>query len=357
MSQSQLPIRVLLIAPSLAIVGGQSVQAESLLSAFQHVPGIEIAFFPIDSRLPKPLRIPYLRTIVGLLSYIGRLAWSARKYQVLHIFTASLTAYALWTVPALLIGRVYRKKIIVHYHDGRAELHVTRSRIAKPTLAMADAIVSPSGYLVDVFAKYGIPARSIFNIIDVSRFRYRRRRNLRPIFLSNRGLEPLYNIPCTLRAFALIQKRYPDATLTIAHDGSCRPQLEKLAQELKLRNTQFIGTVPPARAPDLYDAADIYLSSSNLDCMPLSLLECFACGLPIVATKAGGIPYIVRDRESALLVDLDDHRALAACAIELLENPELTARLTGYGLRELEQYRPEAVRNEWIVLYTNLVRS
>jgi glycosyltransferase involved in cell wall biosynthesis len=152
----------------------------------------------------------------------------------------------------------------------------------------------------------------------------------------------------------LIQERYPDATLTIAHDGCCRPRLEQLARDLKLKNTTFVGRVPHAQVPKLYDSADIYLTTPNIDCMPGSLLECFASGLPVAATKAGGIPYIATDRESALLVDLDDHRAVAARSIELLENPELVQTITNGGLREVQKYHWEPVRDRWAPVYEEL---
>lgn len=351
-------IRVLLIAPSAAIVGGQSVQASQLLGVLRGVPDLEIRFFPLDQKLPSPLRwisrIPYLRTLIGSVSYNGRLLVAARKADILHIFTAGLSSYSLWTIPALLIGRLYRKKLIVHYHDGQAGQHLSEWRTAKPTLALADAIVTPSAFLVDVFARYGIAAQSIFNIIDVSWFRYRERRKLAPRFLSNRGLEPLYNIECTLRAFALIQQRYPDASLTIAHDGFHRPVLEQLAEELKLRNTRFIGRVPHEDVAALYDSVDIYLTSPNIDNMPVSLLECLASGVPIVATRAGGIPYIVRDGETALLVDINDHEELASRAMDLLEDEDLVQHLTSRGLEEVKRYHWAPVREEWVALYRAL---
>ncbi len=352
------PIRVLLIAPSLEIVGGQAVQASYLLSALQRAPEIDITFFALNRPLPRLFgwiqKVPYVRTLVNIALYHSGLLRLARKHDILHIFTAGLWSYTLWTIPALLIGKLYGKRLIVNYHDGRAEQHLRNWRTARPTLRLADRVVAPSGYLVDVFARYGIRAQSIFNMIDADRFHYRKRRKLRPIFMTNRSLEPLYNVQCILRAFALIQQRYPEASLTIAHDGICRPSLEKLAKELQLRNVRFIGEVPPANIPELYDAADIYLTSPNVDCMPISLLECFASGLPIVATKAGGIPYIAKDRESALLVDLNDHEAMAARAIELLENPDLVERITAGGREEIKRYLPEQVKAQWIALYREL---
>lgn len=352
------PIQVLLIAPSLDILGGQAVQATRLMEVLGAVPGLQIKFFPINPRPPKPFlwirRVPYLRTLVTFALYTSRLALEVPKHDILHIFSAGLSSYTLWTIPALLFGRLYRKKIVLNYRDGQAEQHVTQWRSARPTLKLADRIVTPSGFLVDVFGKHGIRAQSIFNIIETSRFRYRRRRKLRPVFMTNRILEPLYNVDCILRAFAIIQTHYPEATLTIAHDGESRPGLEKLAQELQLRNTKFIGRVPHDKVPELYDSADIYLTSPNIDCMPGSLLECLASGLPIVATNAGGIPYIVKDRETALLVDINDHEALAARSIELLENETLVEQLTDRGLEEVKRYHWAPVRDQWFELYREL---
>ncbi len=88
--------------------------------------------------------------------------------------------------------------------------------------------------------------------------------------------------------------------------------------------------------------------------MPGSLLECLASGLPIVATRAGGIPYIVKDRESALLVDINDHEGMAARAMELLEDEDLVERLTNRGLEEVQRYHWAPVRDQWAALYAEL---
>jgi glycosyltransferase involved in cell wall biosynthesis len=352
-------ISVLLIGPSFDILGGQAVQASRLMTVLNEVPGQKVTFFPINPRPPKPFlwvrQIPFLRTIVNVLLYNSRLILTARKHDVLHIFSAGLNSYTLWTIPALLCGKLYHKKLVVNYRDGQAEEHITTWRSAQPTLRLADRIVTPSGFLVDVFAKHHIKAQSIFNIIDAGGFIYRKRRKLRPVFMTNRILEPLYNVDCILRAFKIIQAKYPDASLVIAHDGCCRPALEKFARELELKNTQFIGRVPHKNVPQLYNSADIYVTSPNIDCMPGSLLECFASGLPVVATKAGGIPYIAKDRYSALLVDIDDHEALAARSIELLENEELVEQLTANAFEEVKRYHWKPVRDQWSALYREVV--
>lgn len=340
------------------IVGGQAVQAQRLIAALSRVPSLQLTFLPINPRLPQPLvRIRYLRTLLRFCLFVPALFLKARRCDIVHVFAASYWSYTMWTVPAILVGRLLRKKVIVNYRSGEAEDHLAHWRSAVPTLMLAHEIVAPSMYLVDVFARFGLASRWIFNILDVERFHFRSRRRLRPVFLANRGLEPLYNVGCILRAFHIVQQRYSEASLVIAHDGSCRPQLEALAKQLGLRNTEFLGRVPQERMPELYDAADIYLTSPDLDCMPGSILECFASGLPLVATKAGGIPYIVSHEKTGLLVDCNDHEALAACALSLLENEDLAARLSQQGRRECEKYRPEIAVKAWVQLYRSLVEA
>lgn len=354
----QKPVRVLIIGPSMDILGGQAVQVADLLHILKPLKQLAVTFFPINPRPPRLFSwvrdVRYLRTLVTFLLYFSRLIFETRKHEVIHIFSAGLTSYTLWTIPALVFGRLYGKKVILNYHDGQADQHLREWKSARKTIALADRLVTPSYFLVDVFASHGIKAQSIFNIIDTTRFDYRERSILRPVFMTNRILEPLYNVGCILRAFQIIQRRYPDASLKIAHDGVCRPELEKLAGELDLQHTQFVGKVPHDQVAALYNEADIYLTSPNIDCMPVSLLECYASGLPIVATKAGGIPYISRDRETALLVPINDHEQLAARAIELLETAGLARALTLGGLEEVRRYHWEPVQAQWASLYEEL---
>lgn len=352
-------VRVLIVAPSLDILGGQAVQATRLGARFAEEPELEIGFLPVNPRLPGALRrlqaIKYVRTILTSLLYVITLLARVRRYDVIHIFSASYFSFLLAPTPAILVAKLYGKKTLLNYRSGEAEDHLHRwRRTVLPTLRLCDRIVVPSGYLVDVFARFGLRAQAIFNFVDASRFRFRERLPLRPVFLSNRNLEPLYNVGCILRAFAKIQQRFPEARLTIAGDGSQRGELETLARTLGVENVRFIGRVAPERMPELYDAADVYLNAPNIDNMPGSIIEAFAAGTPVVTTDAGGIPYIVTDGETGLMVSRDDAEAMARKAIRLLEDDTLAARLAARARGECERYTWEPVRDKWLDLYREL---
>ena len=352
------PLRVLIVAPSLDILGGQAVQAARLMTRLGGESSLAIGFLPINPRLPGILRklqaIKYVRTVVTSLLYVATLLARVRRYDCIHVFSASYFSFVLAPTPAILIAKLYGKKVVLNYHSGEAEDHLARWRSAIKVIRWTDEIAVPSEYLVRVFARFGLRARAICNTIETETFRFRARPSLRPAFLSNRNLESHYGVDCVLRAFAIIQKRFPEACLTVAGDGSERGALEQLARELNLRNVEFKGQVDPAKVFLLYDAADIYLNGSKIDNQPLSLLEAFACGLPVVTTNAGGIPDIVTHERTGLLVKRDDYQAMADAAIRLLEDAQLAARITSAGREECRKYSWNAVRNQWLELYAEL---
>ncbi|HYN24186.1 MAG TPA: hypothetical protein VES69_03985, partial [Pyrinomonadaceae bacterium] len=133
------PLRVLIIAPSFDILGGQTVQAARLLARLGEEPSLEVGFLPINPRLPGPLRnlqaIKYLRTIGTSIHYCATLLARIRHYDVIHIFSASYFSFVLAPTPAMLVSRLYGKKILLNYHSGEAEDHLTRwRRSAIPTI-------------------------------------------------------------------------------------------------------------------------------------------------------------------------------------------------------------------------------
>ena len=352
------PIRILVVAPSLRILGGLALQAKYLLEHMEQEPLVQVTFLPHNPRLPGPLRlvqkIKLLRTILTSLIYCTNLMVRVPGHDIIHVFTASYYSFLLAFVPAILAGRFFGRKVMLNYHSGKAEVHLRYwTRTAVPIIKLADEIIVPSPYLVEVFRKFGLSAYAISNVLD-ERFKFRERETLRPIFLSNRNLDPLYNVACILRAFARIQQKFPDAKLTIAGHGSQRRELESLARRLKLRNVDFRGHVPPEKMCELYDEADIFLNSSNIDNMPGSILESFACGTPVVSTNAGGIRWIVSHGKTGLLVPKNDDEAMASLAIQLLETPELAQQLARNAYQECPAYKWEAVREKWLTAYQRL---
>ncbi len=356
------PVRVLIVAASLDILGGQAVQAERLVRHLQQEPSLQVSFLPINPRLPGKLRtlqsIKYVRTLTTSIFYCLNLLRQVRKYDVIHIFSASYLSFLIAPTPAILVSKLYGKKIVLNYHSGEAEDHLRLwRRTTIPILNLADAIVVPSEFLVRVFSTFGVDARAIFNIIDLNKFSFRERDQLRPVFLSNRNLEAHYGVDCVLRAFALIQQQVPDAILTVIGDGSQRQALEDLKRELNLKHISFTGRVEHEDIYQQYSTSDVYLNASKVDNQPLSILEAFACGLPVVTTDAGGIPDIVTNGETGFVVRVGDYRALADRAIKLLADHNIATTMARRARQECMRYTWKIVCHQWLHLYYSLAQK
>ena len=361
-SDSDPVIRVCVVAPSPDLVGGQARQAELLVRGLSDDPAIDVGFIPHNPRLPGPLaalqRVKYVRTITTSVAYWALLVARLWRYDIVHVFSASYYSYLLAAFPAIIIGKLFGKRVLLNYHSGEAEDHLANWRLtAVPTIRLADRIVVPSGYLVEVFARYGLVAESIYNVVELELFPYRERSTVRPAFLTNRHHESLYNVPCALHAFAIVQRQRLDASLIVAGDGAMRPQLEALARTLALQNVQFVGRVSTAEMARLHAETDICINASDIDNMPVSIIECLSSGLPVVTTDAGGIPFIVHDGETALIVGRNDPSALAAASLRLLDEPGLAARLGRNGRDACREFRWSEVRERWRQTYIALARG
>jgi glycosyltransferase involved in cell wall biosynthesis len=353
-------LRVAIVAPTLEILGGHSVQAAAMLEGWSRDRDVEAWLVPINPHAPGWFggiaRLPIVRTLVTQALYWPLLWRELRRADVVHVFSASYTSFLLAPLPAWLIARALGKPVLLNYHSGEAPDHLRRSRLARAVLTRIGTSIVPSRFLVDVFARFGLAAEAIPNVIDRERFRFRRRDPVRPHLLSTRNLEANYNVACTLRAFARVQDRHPHATLTIIGSGSESEPLRVLAAALGLRAVRFLGRVAPDDMARHYAEADVYLQTPAVDNMPLSVLEAFASGIPVVSTDVGGVRAMLTDGVHGLLAPPDDDAAVADAVCRLLDEPGLGPRLADAARRETDAYVWDAVRDRWAAAYGRLVR-
>jgi L-malate glycosyltransferase len=349
-------LRIAIVAASLRILGGQAVQARRLLDAWEDDPRIDARLVPIDPVPPKPLagalRIKYLRTIVTQLSYWPILFRELRKADVVHVFSASYASFLLAPLPAVLIAKLFGRPVVLNYHSGEAPDHLRRSALARHVMRnWVDLNAVPSAFLRDVLQGFGIRAQVVPNTVDLHQFTYRVRDPLRPRLLCTRNFEEMYNVACVLRAFARVQTRHPHATLTLVGSGSQEDSLRALALSLELRNVTFTGAVPPAEISRYYAEADVFVQAPRIDNMPLSVLEAFASGLPVVSTDVGGVPYILTHGIHGLLAPDDDDEAIAAWVLTLLESPSYARQLADSARASCSAYTWPVARQGWLAAY------
>ncbi len=224
--------------------------------------------------------------------------------------------------------------------------------VVRPFIEMTHLIAVPSPFLQDVFSRcLNVSAQILPNLADLESFSYVERKTVQPVLVVSRQLERIYNHECILRAYSLIKKRYPFARLNIAGAGSEEGRLRELTQQMELRDVNFMGPLTHDQLGRVYDESSIMVNASLADNFPGSLLEAFMCGLPVVTTSVGGIPWMVTNEVNGLLVSSDDHVSLAEAVVKLIESPDFAVEMARKARLLAERHRWEEIRKVLFSMY------
>lgn len=296
-----------------------------------------------------------LRALFRLLPYLLSVWRLAGRSDVIHLMANSGWSWQLFSAPVLWLAPLRGTPVIVNYRGGEARDYLAASaRWIKPTLARAASLVVPSGFLQQVFDEYGVSSQVIPNIIDLQTFSPGQGREEGGDFrlVITRNLEEIYGLDTAIRALAIASAEVPGLQLHIAGSGPLLASLQSLARELNVAGqVQFVGRLERSQVVALYRDADAMLNPARVDNMPNSVLEALACGLPVISTDVGGVPFIVEDGRTALLVPVDDPQAMARAILRLRADAPLGESLRASGQREVRQYAWDRVGAQWLDLY------
>ncbi len=236
---------------------------------------------------------------------------------------------------------------------------MSRRGWVRRVMRRADAIVAPSRYLSGLVE--GIPGitgriRVIPNILAIEEYPYRHRREVQPRLLWMRTFHPIYHPEMAVDVLANLRQTHPVATLMMAgQEKGLYAQVQEKARQMGLGDAiSFPGFLGPEDKAREFGVHDIYLNTNHVDNMPVSVVEAAAFGLPIVATRVGGIPYLLSDDETALLTPDGDAEAMAVAVRRLLNEPGLAARLSANGRALAENCAWEQVKAQWEALFQEL---
>jgi len=301
-----------------------------------------------------------VRSVFRLIPYMAELFAAAGHVDVVHVMANSGWAWHLFAAPAVWMARLRGTPVVVNYRGGlAAEFLDRRPRAVRRTLQVAGCLVVPSRFLQEVFASHGMAASIIPNVVDVETFRPAScRRSVSPDALHivvARNLEHLYGNDTAIRAFAILRRDFPRARLSIAGGGPDLGSLRNLAGELGVEEcVRFTGFLDTEQMVALYQQADVVLNPSRADNTPNSILEAVACGVPVVSTDVGGVPYLVEHARTAWLVPAGAPGLLVEGIVSLIRDEGLRARLVENGLRLARDCSWPVVGHQWIGLYRQL---
>lgn len=235
----------------------------------------------------------------------------------------------------LFIGRLCSAFVAVSNADRERMIRLEHVP-AEKALAIPTAFVPrASEPAFDLRAELGIPAAA-------------------PVVGTMAQLRPQKALEVLIEAFTQVAAKRPDAHLVIAGDGPCRPELEQAARDRGVSDhVHFPGLQTNLDA--VLGAFDIAAMSSDFEGMPLFVFECMKHHTPLVATEVGGIPDIVEDGKTGLLVQPRDAAALAEAIGRLIDSPELAAQISDAAAKQLGEFTMERAGERFAELYRRLL--
>ncbi len=320
----------------------------------------------VDSSTPKVKHLLYIRKVRNRV----RALQSAAHFDVLHWHDLTPNCWTTWTL------RNHIPLVWTNHTSNYLEMFETSAGRIKIRLFLghADAIISPSRELYEKSAATGIPPEQNFYIpngVDAVKFRPGSGFGVidkdygidpaRPVIVCPRRLEPKNGVEYFIRAVPLVRAEMPDVQFLIVGGGfpDERKRFESLLREAgQSRDVFFTGNVPNSAMPRFYALSTIAALPSLMEATSISGLEAMASGLPLVGTKVGGIPEIIEDGSSGLLVDARSPEQLADAFLRLLRDPELRRRLGAGARRRVEESFawPEIARRTAGVYETAIAR-
>jgi glycosyltransferase involved in cell wall biosynthesis len=269
--------------------------------------------------------------------------WLKRKrYSVAQVDVYSGLAF-LWAELVCRSLRMAKKPYVLTLHGGNLPVFAQSSgKRVRRLLEGSSAITTPSEYLLQHMRPYSKNLVLLPNPLDLTKYPFRQREHPAPNLVWLRAFHDTYNPSLAIRVVALLVQDLPGVRLLMIGpdkgDGSYAATKDSAVKLGVAEHIQFPGAVPKDETPHWLQQGDIFLNTTRVDNTPVSVLEAMACGLCIISTNVGGIPYMLQDEYDALLVPSNDDAAMAKAVQRILVEAGLAERLSRNARRKAEQF-------------------
>lgn len=290
----------------------------------------------------KPLRMIHMLYSV----------WKYRKWADLVLIDTYSTLnfqYAVWVAT---VCRWFTIAYIPILHGGNLPTRLQKSKKqSRKLFGNATTNVAPSNYLLEVFKEEGYSNLTyIPNTIEIENYPFLLREQVSPKLLWVRSFVELYNPMLALRVLEhLIQDGYTEAELCMIgpdKDGSMA-QCKAYAIQKNLP-VRFTGGLIREEWLQQSKGYDIFINTTHVDNTPVSVIEAMALGLPVISTNVGGIPYLLTQDDTGILVPPNSIENFVAAIKQILQNPDKTTAMTIKARNSVEKFDWKEVKKHWI---------
>jgi len=309
--------------------------------------------------------------IVSVSAKPGRIArlfdmtstvWQTRNtYHAAQVNVFSGWAF-FWAEVVCILLKHLNKPFILTLHGGKLPEFATRwPRRVQRLLRSAAGVTTPSHYLFDQMRPYRADLQLLPDALDLNKYHFKPRLRPQPHLIWLRAFHYVYNPQLALHVLALLADTFSDIRLTMLGpdkgDGSLQSTKQTAIALEVIGRLELTGSIIKTEVPAWLNAGDIFLNTTNADNNPMSVIEAMACGLCVVSTNVGGIPYLLEHEQDALLVPPNNPQAMAAAVRRILTEPGLAERLSRNARRKVEQFNWTAILPQWEAILMKTARG
>lgn len=330
---------VLMVSNFLSASGGSRGVCEELSQRFLE------AGWHVVTTSDKPNKL--LRLLDMLVT-----TWRRRhQYGVAQVDVFSGSAF-LWAELVCWLLRRLGKPYVLTLHGGNLPNFAAQNPArVRNLLQTAKTVTVPSRYLYEQMQPYAADNLSLVpNPVELRHYTFRLRETSKPDLVWLRAFHTIYNPTLAVKMLALLVTDFPEVHLTMIgpdKDGSLEAVRQSAAALKVSDHLTLIPGVPKAEVPAALNKGDIFINTTNVDNTPVSVIEALACGLCVVSTNVGGLPYLLKDNHDALLVPPDSAEALAVAVRRILTAPGLSRQLSQNARATVSAFDWSVVLPEW----------
>lgn len=257
-----------------------------------------------------------------------------------------------WGFLSSVFLKVLNKPFIIVLRGGDLPKFSRKNgRMVKYIFKSAKYVISPSGYLKEEMKSFREDIFVIPNPIEIKNYVFKLRKKLNRKLIWIRAFHHVYNPKMAILTFEELYKSYNDTLLCMIgpdkEDGSLKEIKEYIKEKDFRNNVLIIEGILKEEVPFYLNDYDIFLNTSNIDNFPVTVLEALACGLCVVTTKVGGIPFFLKEGEDSLFVPPDNFIEMAKAIDLILKDETLAEKLSKNARRKAEDYSWEKVLPLW----------
>lgn len=289
--------------------------------------------------------------VVRLLDMVYCILANRRRCKAVLIDTYSTSAF-LYAYIASRLCRILSLPYVPVLHGGNLPDRFQRDKQKVGTfLKGAHSIISPSLYLQDFFSGKGFRVYFIPNFIELQKYTFLPRYPVRPRLLWVRAFQEIYNPILAIQALKILLTRYPSAQLCMvgaAKDHTFDDVMKAITDYGLSDHIEITGILPKSEWIRRSQHYDVFINTTTIDNMPISVIEAMALGLPVVSTNVGGIPYLIHHDQDGILVPSGSAEDMAEAIRELVENPVKASMLAQQARTKVEGFSWDQVKTKWL---------